>query len=174
MSGKTRQNGLTLVEFIVTVSILTAVVTVGIPGIRTMAVDVERRTAIMEFASSIRYARNEAARRGTSISICPSDDGSTCSSDESPDWHDGWVIFTDQDGDGALEAGDETVYVVRFKHPGFNLVGDGNTDVNIRFRSDGFLRVGGTLGYSDSLASRSLVLTRVGRLSVNVVQQGDA
>ncbi len=43
--------------------------------------------------SHLEYARQEAMRRGTLVTICPSSDGRNCNADG--DWQQGWMIFTD-------------------------------------------------------------------------------
>jgi type IV fimbrial biogenesis protein FimT len=43
--------------------------------------------------SHLEYARQEAVRRETVVTICPSADGRNCQTDG--DWQQGWLIFTD-------------------------------------------------------------------------------
>ncbi len=44
-----------------------------------------------ELASAINYARSEAVKRGTRVSMCASSNGTQCGGN----WSDGWIVFVD-------------------------------------------------------------------------------
>jgi len=104
-----KNNGFTLIELLVTVVIMAILLTVGVPSFNRMilknAVDGDRDTLF----NNLIYARTEAIKRGQKISICKSINLTTC--DATAAWGDGWIVFEDTDGNGALS--NETILRVQ-------------------------------------------------------------
>jgi len=50
---------------------------------------------VQEFYGVISFARSEAIKRGSFVSICKSADGSQCGGN----WSDGWIVFVNNDND---------------------------------------------------------------------------
>ncbi len=51
-----------------------------------------------QFSALLQFARQTAVTQNRTVSLCPSKDMSTCSGDYLA-WHDGYIVFTDDDGD---------------------------------------------------------------------------
>lgn len=65
------------------------------------------------FITTLNLARSEAIKRGTSVGICPSNDGLDCNA---ASWSTGWVVFVDVNGDSdgtgaSIDAGDIIIRV---------------------------------------------------------------
>ncbi len=92
MGGHGRKpRGVTLVELVITLSVLAILVTIAAPGFR----DVLRRHQVQAVADALRadltYARHEAVQRASFVSLCPSSTGDECSGDAS--YADGWIVY---------------------------------------------------------------------------------
>ena len=104
-----KNRGFTLVELLVTLVVVSILLSVGVPSFSSMitnnAVNADRDTLF----NSLIYARTEAIKRGETISICKSSNLTTC--DASVEWGDGWIVFEDTNGNGALSG--ETILRVQ-------------------------------------------------------------
>jgi len=86
-----RERGFTLLELMMTVAVAAILVVVGIPGMRSLVQNNRAAAASNSLVSALNLARSEALKRGTSVSVCASSDGASCSSD----WAQGWIVATD-------------------------------------------------------------------------------
>ncbi|MEE9354028.1 MAG: GspH/FimT family pseudopilin [Methylococcaceae bacterium] len=84
--------GFSLIELLVTVSMLGIILGMAIPSFRSMISDNQMSTQSNDFLSDINFARSEAVKRGESVSLCKSSDSTTCSTSASIGWEAGWVI----------------------------------------------------------------------------------
>jgi len=115
MSNKLTANlGFTLIELIVTISIVAILVGVAIPGFTSIINSTRLTTYANELVASLNLARSEAVKRGVQISVRRK--GST-----HQNWDSGWDIFTDLDGDGALDAADTLLKTYPALSNGFTL-----------------------------------------------------
>jgi len=88
------RDGFTLVELMVTVAILSILLTLAVPTMRSIIANSYASGISNEFVAALNYARSEAVKRRTNIVMCTSSNGSTCRADgNSTNWHMGWVIL---------------------------------------------------------------------------------
>lgn len=96
---KTRGKGFTLVELMVTISILAILLAIGVPNLREFILKQQVSADANTLASAIRLARSEAMKRSGVVTICPSLDPAaetpTCVANNTTDWSTGWLIFVD-------------------------------------------------------------------------------
>lgn len=114
--------GFTLTELLVVMAIIAIFASFAIPSFRGLIASASVSSAVNAFIADTRYARGEAMRRGKSVTICrsanPMAATPTCSSGDGAavgGWMEGWVVFVDEDGDGAFDGGTDTV--VRVQEP---------------------------------------------------------
>lgn len=92
------QRGLTLVELLVTVSLLSVLLASALPSFREFT---ERQQAVglnNRLMAHLALARTQAVLQRAVTVVCPSDAGSgQCRS--GGDWSDQWLVFVDRDGD---------------------------------------------------------------------------
>ena len=104
ISANRRQRGYTLVEVVVTITILAILTSIALPSfistVRNNRIIAQTNELITAFA----LAKSEASKRGARVSLCGSD-GAVCSGGTT--WTNGWLVFSDINGDGSLDAGDE-------------------------------------------------------------------
>lgn len=81
--------GFTLVELMVTVSVIAILAAVAVPGMTALINNSRLNGQSEEMLSSLQLARAEAIRRNARVTVCPSTDGSTCTS--STAWSQ-WIV----------------------------------------------------------------------------------
>ncbi len=110
--NKLYESGFSLVELMVTVSIVGIVAAIGAPSFQSMINDTRSNSLANEFASSINLARSEAIKRGAQVTVCKSDitaTNPTCST--SANWQNGWLIFVDTGTLGTVDNADTRLKV---------------------------------------------------------------
>jgi type IV fimbrial biogenesis protein FimT len=111
---KITSTGFTLVELLVTLSVVSILSFIAVPSYRSFVETNRVATATNDLMSDINLARMEAIKRqkganGTGQAVvCVSTDGSTCSASPTT-WNAGWIAFWDDNGDGAYTAGGNDV-----------------------------------------------------------------
>lgn len=88
------QRGFTLIELMVTVSLLAILLSVAIPSFRDMLQNNRTQTIADNLMTALQYARSEAIKRGAKVEICrsanTSDATPICAN--STAWGDGWLV----------------------------------------------------------------------------------
>jgi len=103
-----QQSGFTLIEAMITISIMLVLTGMAF-GTVSVARDFETVTDINDLMADLYYSRTEALKRHSTITICRSDDGETCS--HQPDWENGWMVFTDANRNRVVDGNDEVLRV---------------------------------------------------------------
>jgi type IV fimbrial biogenesis protein FimT len=102
------QIGFTLVELLITVSIVAILIAVALPDLRAFLVNNRLSSDVNGFVGLINYARSEAIARNQDVLICPKSNGATvitCESTQS--WGEFETqVFVDIDGNGQRNAND--------------------------------------------------------------------
>jgi type IV fimbrial biogenesis protein FimT len=101
-----QQKGVTLVELMITVSIVAIILTFVGPSIQSILIKNRVVAEINETSSLIQYARHHAIDEQAQVVVCPSADYSICSTD----WNDPKIVFIDED-DNAIRSDSEELLV---------------------------------------------------------------
>ncbi|MDP2073166.1 GspH/FimT family pseudopilin [Hydrogenophaga sp.] len=134
--------GVTLVELIVCVSMLAVLVGLAVPSFSGLHSDWRRDSAIRDFMGDLQLARSTALRTSRTVVMCATLNGLACANGAiSSDWRQGWIIFSDLDGDGAL-GNTEPVIVQRGPLIGLQQMQSNIAAGQLEFRSNGLLRRG--------------------------------
>lgn len=107
-----REQGLTLVELLVTLTVLSILLLVAVPSFAELVANNRLVSTLNEFTGVMNYARSEAIKRGMRVVICPTGGGSDCVS--TSEWQGGVLLFADEDADGNH---DETETVIHRYRP---------------------------------------------------------
>nr|WP_010132139.1 GspH/FimT family pseudopilin [Microbulbifer agarilyticus] len=86
-----RQQGLTLIELMITLAVLGVIVAIAVPGFNTMIQNTRSATLGEEMVGALQFARSEAIKRGARVTLCGSSDGSSCDGG----WTDNWIVVLD-------------------------------------------------------------------------------
>lgn len=103
MYTHSNKKGFTIVEIVITLALLAVFIAVGVPSFSSLIRDNRLVTDINSLVASIQLARSEAIRRGVQVTIIRT-------STTSDQWENGWVVFTDQDGQGDLDDDGDAIH----------------------------------------------------------------
>lgn len=97
-----RQNGFTLIELMVTLTVFVILASIAYPSFRGMIRSNRLATANNELIALANLARSEGIRNSTGGGVCGSADGKACDGD----WSKGVLAWSDVDGDGQMGSND--------------------------------------------------------------------
>ena len=83
--------GFTLIELMVTVSVLGVLALVAAPSFNEAILSNKLAGYSNSFVASAQLARSEAIKRNTAVALCRSADGRTCAT--SGTWQQGWIVM---------------------------------------------------------------------------------
>ena len=154
--------GFTLLELLTTVLILGVLVSLAVPAFSKSLARSRQSAEINALFHAFYLARKESIRRRVLVSLCPTQDGRSCSPGR--DWSDGWLLF---------ENGERSDPPVRATGAPLILAHSVNEGVRITANRRGFTSRGvrkratnGTLIFCDPgrrIAARALVVSYTGR-----------
>ena len=96
--------GVTLIELLVVMAIIGVLLSIGVPSYRSFSNNSRISGAINALLGDLQFTRAEANKRGSFVTACASVSGSPCSA--STRWDTGWIVFVDNNNNGAVDAGE--------------------------------------------------------------------
>jgi type IV fimbrial biogenesis protein FimT len=129
-----RGHGFTLIELMVAIAVVSILLTLAVPSMRTFIVDNGISARTNDLVASLALARSEAAKRGVSAGVCASTDGTTCGS--AATWSDGWLVYADSNNSGAMNSGDEVIKVETALSSGMTLT-NGSSVTAVQYGPNG-------------------------------------
>lgn len=156
------QYGFTLIELLVTLSVASILLSVAVPSYRTFVQDNLLLMQSNNFFSTLALAKSEAIRRSNPVTVCPSTNGTSCTGGAV--WSNGWLVFSDPNGNGVVEAGEEILQVGAAFTSGNTFSG---TRARVTFTANGFsMASNDTFSLCDSRGasySKAIILNNQGR-----------
>jgi type IV fimbrial biogenesis protein FimT len=139
-----KQRGLTLLELLVTVTIIVIVSTIGVPSFSETLKQQQLRAQINEFRTALQLTQSEAIKRGKTVVICKSDNPETTqtpecglTSDTSINWESGWVIFVDDNTNGVINTKETIIRRGSPLRAGYTLRGGSGTTSSVSYQTTG-------------------------------------
>lgn len=169
--------GVTLIELLITLSLVTVLLTMGVAGMSRLVTDNRRTTEVNALIGNLNYARAEAVQRATNVIVCPIDPDALPAEPEDP-----CVVIKAPDGDRQWAQGyavlvEETGERLRIQPPSQGVTIETASVNQIRFRDDGSgtnrtFKVCDRLDAAadaasrkeDVVAPRAVIISRVGRV----------
>lgn len=179
--------GFTLLELMLTLAVAVILITVAVPAFKDAIMSNRRDTQVSDFILSLSLARSEAIKRAQQVTLCKSSNGSTCSTNDSVNWENGWIVFVDLNANGTYSTTSpvEIILSVHGTLPGDLKLRDPSADSNfadwIAYQpsgvSKGKVRSNGTFVICDSRGKaygRKIVIGSTGRASSASLDNDDS
>jgi len=131
--------GVTLVELLVSMSILAILLTVGVPSFNQFSVNSRLTGYANTMFSNISLARSESLKRSGLVVMCKSTDGANCTN--GGDWSQGWIAFADLDNNNVADDG-LLLFTMPALAAGYTFVGNNNIANRLTFDTNGARQAG--------------------------------
>jgi type IV fimbrial biogenesis protein FimT len=163
-----RNQGLGLIELMVTLAIIALLAVIGEPPLANMLRDNRLTAQANALNAALVRARGEAVARRGSVSICSSTDSSLCRSSSASQWEGGWIVFVDTDNNGSRASGELLLAAAGTLPTGSTLRSSGFTNAGfVRFDARGVPDSAGTFTICDTrgpASARSVAINAIGRV----------
>lgn len=93
-----RTQGFTLIDLIIALSVLSILLTIGLPNLSSQIQQMRVKTAVFALQESINLTRTQAVSANKRATIRKQNQ-----------WEDGWEIFIDKDNDGVRDSNEDIV-----------------------------------------------------------------
>jgi type IV fimbrial biogenesis protein FimT len=104
------QQGFTLLELMVTITIAGILLAIAVPALGTFIRGSRVSGSARDFVVDLSLARNEAVLRATTVSVCTSTNLTSCTASG---WNSGRLVFIDGGTIGTVDAGDQILSVTQ-------------------------------------------------------------
>jgi len=108
--GKMHSDGVTLIEALVTLAIISVVLAIGVPAVREIVATNRMSVAVNDLVTSLHLSRAEAGRNSSQTVICATtawaSPAATC---EGGNLADGWIVFIDDNPRNSARDAGETI-----------------------------------------------------------------
>lgn len=164
-------SGFSLIELITILSIGAILSVIAIPSFVSFIQNNRLSGQTNTLVAALHFARSEAIKRGSPVTVCPSTNGKTCITGS---WSNGWIVFTDDGITGTVDGGDT---ILRYDHhdtPSLSLTL--NNANYITFSPMGFLLTNQTrihfslcLNHRSGETGRQIIINNAGRISTTKI-----
>ena len=105
------KKGFSLIELMIVVSIISALSTFSIYGIKRLYHQRQFDTTIRTLSSSLNFAQSISRASGFITILCPSVDSSRC--DPESNWSNGWITYKDTNANYSLDDDETVINVIK-------------------------------------------------------------
>ncbi|VAW47270.1 hypothetical protein MNBD_GAMMA02-1181 [hydrothermal vent metagenome] len=159
-----RCQGFTLIEMIITLSILSILTAYGIPNYRELKQNQTMTQEINRLSSTINFARSHSIIAGDHVILCATQTFTAC--DGNSQWHNGWMVFADANQDRRFNGNDRMLLIENSMSPQLQALASVHRPT-IRFNSVGFAPgTNLTIRFCDDRGAahgKAIIISNVGR-----------
>ncbi len=176
-TSKKKSAGFTLIELIVTVSIVAILMSIAVPSFKNMIDSNRLSTGTNELVSAFILARSEALKRSQNVTVCTSTNSTTCAGAGNDDFGQGWIVFQDCNNNGTIDGAvdcdndattPDVAETLINAHSGLKDLTIGNNPATLDFLTYSFSgRPDNTVTFEvsqDGAIKKSIVIGRSGRI----------
>jgi len=87
----------------VTCAVVAITATMFVPSMQSFVANNRLISVANGLVSDLSLARSEAIKRGVSVTLCQSSNGTACNNSS---WSYGWIVFVDNNASGSVDSGD--------------------------------------------------------------------
>ncbi len=167
----TDSRGFTLLELIIIIGIIGMTMAFAAPGLSDMIKNNRISGSANDFVAAMQFAKAETASRINPVTLCKKDpDGTACIG--GGDWQQGWIVFSDENGNAAVDAGDTVLLNHEALHDQITFGGTAGIATSVTYRPSGTTSITSTevliicddRDFADS--AKGILVTITGRGSV--------
>ena len=157
-----RHAAFTLVEMLLGLAIAALLVALALPFYGDWIADYQVLNHAQLLAGTMNIARSEAVKRGHRVNLCKSADLKLCAA--TGGWEAGYVVHTDANRDGNVDAGDAAFRVEGPAKAGITIRGNRPIDDYVSYTSLGTARL-----LNGALQMGTITVCKPGRRAIDVV-----
>ncbi len=157
-----RESGITLIELVIALAIAGLLAGLAMPLYSNWIAEYQMMNFARDLAGNMNTARSEAIKRGIRVNVCKSADHRQCAS--GGDWAQGFVVYSDADHDGQLDAGAAALRVGEAAPPGVTARGNRPVADYVSYTNLGVARL-----LNGGLQMGTLTVCRNGQKALDVV-----
>ena len=166
------EHGFTLIELLITILVASLLMALAVPAFNSFIENNRIASSTNELVSALAVARSEAIHRRETASLCSSTDLASCAG--SANWETGWILFSDRNGNGAIDGTDVLLRVWEAIPTGHTLTATGGM-TRVSFDRLGVASGGDTFRLNNpdcrtGQANRERTITLLTSGSVNVAR----
>lgn len=169
-----QERGLTLIELMVTTSIILLSLTLATPPLNSLLIKTRISSQLNKLSHAIRLAREAAITSHTTVTLCRSSNGTSCKGN----WREGMIVFMDENAD--RKKNNQDYYLHKFEaFPDKDRItwrAFGNRQF-LQMKPSGFTRYqNGTFTYCPKEGvkfARALIINAAGRVRFSKDADGD-
>ena len=98
-------HGFSLLELMITLCVATIIVVLVPPSFSSILQNARLKMQIYSFNGALDFARSEAVKRGTWVTVCASADQAACGPNGTH-WEQGWIVFVDKNNNQTVDVGE--------------------------------------------------------------------
>jgi len=102
-----RFQGFTALELLVTMGVVAILLAASVPAFKDYSWNLRMKAAMDTLQTDLNLARGRAISHNIQTVICPALGSDVCSG--YPDWENGWIVFTDMNGDRQKQLGEPLI-----------------------------------------------------------------
>ncbi|MGO9935750.1 MAG: GspH/FimT family pseudopilin [Steroidobacteraceae bacterium] len=108
MPFKCRSPGFTLMEVLITISVVSILAAIAVPSFKYVTTSYRMSAEVNALLGDMQFARSEAQKQGQTVTICASTNGTSCVGSGNT-WNTGWIVFLDSNANQTVNANEPII-----------------------------------------------------------------